>query len=111
MRRVEQVGATIVEHGSPARGRRRNTQPEETHGGFGKHSAGHADGGLHDDGLNDVGKNMSCNDTPVAGAERPRGFEELPFLDRQNLRAHQTRVAYPPADAQRQNEAEYAWPE
>jgi len=53
---VEEVGARVVQHGAPAGGGRGNTEPEEAHGGFSKDRARHTDGSLHNDGLNDVGK-------------------------------------------------------
>ena len=102
MRRVEQVGAAVVEHGSPTRGGRRNAEAKKTHGRFGENGAGHADGGLHDYRLNDVGKNVANDDAQIAGAESPRRFDEFAFARGENLSADQARVADPSAEEKAQ---------
>src|SRR5580700_6737576 len=63
MRRVEQVRAAVVEHGSPARGRRRDAESKKTHGGFREDGSGHADGGLHDHRLNNIRQNVAGNNS------------------------------------------------
>src|SRR5580658_3237655 len=52
MRRVEQMSAAVVEHGSPGRGWRRDAETEKAHGGFGEDGSGHPDRGLHNYWLN-----------------------------------------------------------
>lgn len=108
MRRAEEVSAAVVEHGAPACGGRRNTESEKAHGGFSKDGASHPDCGLHDYRLNDVGKNVAREDTPVGGAESARGFDELALLDGQHLGADQAGVADPSADAERDDQIEDA---
>src|SRR6266851_3027409 len=54
LRSVEQVGAAIVEHGSPTGGGGSYTQTQKTHGGFSENGARHADRCLHNYGLNNV---------------------------------------------------------
>src|ERR1700692_307818 len=95
MRRVEQVVATVVEHGSPTRRRRRYAESEKAHRGFGKNGSGHADGGLHDHGLNDVRQNMADDDPQIARAQSAGGFDEFALARGENLSANQTSVADP----------------
>src|SRR5579863_650330 len=63
MRRIEQMRAPIVEHGPPARGRRRYAKSEKAHGGIRENRPGHADRSLHHDGLNNVGQNVAGNNS------------------------------------------------
>src|SRR5205807_6671397 len=86
MRRVEQVRAGVVEHGAPACGWWRHAEAQKAHGRFGKDGAGHADRGLHDDRLNDVGENVSNNHAPVACAQGSRRFHILALARRQKDR-------------------------
>src|SRR5580704_1365790 len=110
MRRVEQVGATVVEHGSPTRRRRRHAESEKAHGGFGKNGSGHADGGLHNHGLNDVRQNMAADYPHVARAQRARSFDEFAFAGGENLSAHQACIAHPTSQRKRENKIENARP-
>ena len=100
--------ATVIEHGSPARGGRRNAEAKKTHGRFGEDGAGHADRGLHDYRLNDIGKNVANDDAQIAGAESARGFNEFAFPRGQNLSANQARVAHPSAERERDHKIEDA---
>src|ERR1700722_13410317 len=109
MGRIEEVRAAIVEHRSPAGGRRRDAESEKTHGGFGENGSGHADGGLHDDWLNDVGQNMAHDNAEIAGAKGAGCFDEFAFAGGEDLSANQTSVANPSAERERENEIEDAW--
>src|ERR1700680_3227059 len=104
MRSVEQVGAAIVEHGSPTGGRRRDAESEKTHGGFGENGSGHADRSLHHNGLNNVRQNVADDDAQVAGAKGARGFDEFAFAGGEHLSANQTRVADPSAQREREHQ-------
>src|ERR1035437_8066915 len=108
MWRVEQVGAAVVEHGSPTGGGRRDAESEKTHGGFGEDGSGHADRGLDDDRLNDVGQNVADDDAQVAGTESAGGFNEFAFTGGEDLSADQARVADPSAQGEREHEIEDA---
>src|SRR2546427_9835903 len=105
---IEQMGTAIVEHGPPAGRGRGDAETKETHGGFGEDSSGHADGGLHDDRLNDVGQNVADNDAQVAGSEGARGFDEFTLAGSQDLSANQAVVAHPTAQPERKNPGEDA---
>src|SRR5579864_5006430 len=89
VRSLEKIHAAVVEHGSPACGGRRNTEPEETHGGFGEDGAGHANRRLHDYWLNDIGKNVAYDDAQIGCAQRAGGFNEFAFPRSQDLSANQ----------------------
>src|SRR5580698_7251887 len=108
MRRVEQMGATVVKHGSPAGGRRRNTQAEKAHGGFSENGSGHADGGLHDYGLNNVRENVAGDDAKIAGSEGAGGFDVFLFAGGQHLGTDQAGVSDPTAERQCEHKIEDA---
>ena len=57
------------------------------------------------------GKNVPHDDAQVACAQCARGFHEFAFAHRQHLRAHQSRIAHPSANRQRQDQIEDAGPE
>src|SRR5215467_8860003 len=103
---VEQVGATIVEHGSPAGRGRRNTKTEETHSRFGEDGSSHADRGLHNHRLNDVWQDVADDDTQIAGVECTGGFDEFAFASCEDLSADQTRISDPSAEGESENEIE-----
>ena len=92
------MSAAVVEHRAPARRRRRHTKAEKTHGGLGEDGSGHANGGLHDHRLNDVGQDVADDNTQVAGAEGSRGFNEFALPGSQDLSADQTSVTNPSAE-------------
>src|SRR5580692_11177394 len=108
MRGVEQVGAAVVEHRSPACRGRRDAEPEETHGGFGEDGSGHADGGLHNYGLNNIRENVADNNSQIGGAEGTGGFDEFAFASGENLSANHARVTDPSAEGEREDEVEDA---
>src|SRR2546429_483215 len=102
------MSATIVEHGAPTGGGRRHAEAEETHGGFREDRTSHADGGLHDHWLNNVGENMTNDHAQIACAQRPCRFHELTLACGQYLRTHQARVSYPASEGEGEHEVEYA---
>src|SRR5271169_1709934 len=95
MRRVEQVGAAVVEHGPPTGRRRRHAETEKAHCCFREDGSGHADGGLHDYGLNNVWENVTHNDAQVTGAEGACSFDEFTLTRCEDLSANQAGVADP----------------
>src|SRR6202795_1872229 len=94
---VEQVSATVVEHGSPTGGRRGDAECEKTHGCFGEDGACHADGSVDDDRLNNVGENVADHDAQIAGAKGQRGFDKFAFAGGQDLSTDKSRVTDPTA--------------
>ena len=104
VRGVEQVGAAVVEHGSPTGGGGRDAESEKTHGGLGEDGSGHADRGLNDDRLNDVGKNVADDDAQIAGAEGAGGFDEFAFAGGEDLSADEAGIAHPTAERKREHE-------
>src|SRR5579864_3719894 len=95
VRSLEKIHPAVVEHGSPACGGRRNTEAEKTHGGFGEDGAGHANRGLHDDGLNDIRKDVAHDDAQIGCTQSARSFDKFAFPGSQDLSANQARVADP----------------
>src|SRR5215831_16044557 len=108
MRGVEEMGAAVVEHRTPARGRRRNAEAEETHGGFGQDRACHSDRSLHDYRLDDIWQDVAYDDAQIAGAERAGCFHEFSFTGSEHLATNQARVTNPSAQRERQHQAEDA---
>ena len=104
VRGVEEVGTGLVEHGAPAGSRCRDAESEETEGSFGEDRAGHADRGLHDERLDDIGQNVAQEEAEVRSAERAGGFDELALSHGENLRADQAGVADPPGDGECENQ-------
>src|SRR4029077_2216087 len=108
MRRVEQVGTAVVEHGSPAGRWRRHAESEEAHRGLGENCSSHADRRLHDHRLDNVGQDVTNNNAQVAGAKGARGFDEFAFPRDQHLSADEASVADPSAEGKRENQIEDA---
>src|SRR5450432_3307651 len=98
------MGTAVIEHRSPTRGRRWHAESEKAHGGFGENRSRHADRGLHDYGLNNVGKNVADDDAHIAGSEGAGGFHELSFARGENLTAHEPRVSHPASERQREHQ-------
>src|ERR1017187_595428 len=98
------MSAAVVEHRSPTGGGWRNAESEETHGSFGEDGSGHADRGLDDDRLNDIGQNVADDDAQIAGAESARSFDELTLAGSEDLPPNQARVADPSAKREREHE-------
>ena len=87
VRGVEEVAAGVVEHGAPAGKRSEDAETEKAEGGFGKDGSGHADGGLDENGLKNIGQEMAEED---ARGGRPKGFcgqDEFEFFDFEYLGA------------------------
>src|SRR5450631_3354719 len=107
---VEKVGAPVVEHSPPTGRGRGHAETQEAHGRFGQYGASHPNGRLHDDGLNNVGKNMANDDAEIARAQSFSGFDEFAFASRENLSTNQAGVANPASQRKRQHEIEDAGP-
>src|SRR5258708_39575 len=108
MRRIEEMGAAVVEHSSPTRGRRRYAEAKEAHGRFGQDGSGHADRGLYDHGLNNVWQNVADDDAKIAGPESAGSFDEFTLAGGENLAADQASIAYPSSERERENQIEDA---
>ena len=102
--------AAVVEHGSPTGGWRRNTESEKAHGGFGKNCAGHADCGLHDDGLNNVRQDMTHNDAEIARPQSASGFDEFALARGEDLSANETSITDPSAKRESENQIKNSRP-
>ena len=100
VRGVEKVGAGVVQHASPTGNRRRNTETEKAHGGFGEDGRSHADGGLDDDRLHDVGENVADEDSPIAGSESTGGFDVFALAGGEDLGADKASVSDPASNDQ-----------
>ncbi len=91
------MGAGVVEHAAPAGRRRWKAQSQEAERSLSQNGSCHADGSLHDDGLQDVGQDMAGKDAQVRGAQGAGSFHEFPLLDGEHLGPHQASVAtHPP---------------
>ena len=105
---VEEVGASVIEHGAPAGGGRGYAKPEKAQRGFGEHGAGHADGGLHDERLQKIGQDVSCDEAQVGGAERACGFDKLTLSQGENLGADEARIPDPAGEGEGKDEIDEA---
>src|SRR5579872_4548260 len=101
MRRVEQVRATIVKHGSPARSGRRYAETEKAHGSFGENSSRHANGGLHNNRLNNIGEDVADDHAQITGSQCASSFHKFTLPSGKHLRAHQTCIANPASKRKR----------
>ena len=77
VRRIEQVRASLIQHGSPTGRRRRNTQAQKAECCFSKDGPSHADGSLHSHRLQDVGKNVPEQDANIRSTQCSRRFHKL----------------------------------
>ena len=102
------MGAAIVQHSAPTSRWRRHTQAEKAHSGFSEDCAGHADGRLHHDRLNNVGQNVARDDAEIAGTERAGGFHIFAFAGGQHLSADKARIAHPASEREGENKIENA---
>ncbi len=89
------MGAGVVEHGSPGGGGRLNAEAEEAEGGFGEDGSGHANGGLHEEGLEDVREDMAEHEVEVGCAEGAGGLNVLALFDAEDLSADEACVVDP----------------
>src|SRR6266851_6384601 len=108
MRRIEEMGAAIIQHGAPACRRRRDAESQKAHGGFGENRSRHAYRGLHDHRLNDVWQNVADDDAKIAGPESAGSFDEFTLACGENLAADQASIAYPSSERERENQIEDA---
>ena len=81
-----------------------DAEAEEAEGGFGEDGGGHPDGGLDEHGLEGVGKDRTCEQAEVRGAERASDLDELPFADLGDLGADEAGVADPGGQGEREDE-------
>ncbi len=94
----------------PPTGRGRGqTQTEKAERGFGQNSSRHADGCLHDDGLQNIGQDMPGKNAQIGGAKGARGFDEFPFLYGEYLGSYQAGIADPSADGQGKHQVQKPW--
>jgi len=89
------------EHRSPT-GRGAECRGLETTAWLREDDAGHADGGLNHDGLDDVGEDVAEEDAQAAGAEGSRGVDVFTVADGHDLGSNQARVSGPAADGEGQ---------
>ena len=104
MRRVEEVGAGVVEHGAPAWRGGWDAEAEEGERGFGEDDSAHADGGLDEQRLHHVGQDVAEEDARAAGSEGAGGFHVFALFDGEDLRADEARVAGPASDCEGEDE-------
>jgi hypothetical protein len=104
----EEVGAGVVEHGSPGGGWGLDAEAEEAEGGFGEDGGGHAYGGLDQEGLEDVGQDVMEHEAEVAGAEGAGGLDELPLFDGEHLGADEAGVVDPAGEGKGEDEVQQA---
>ncbi len=103
---LEEVGAGVVEHGTPGGSGRLHTEAEEAEGGFGEHGGGHSDGCLYEEWLDDVGQDVAEQQAGVGGTERARGLEELALFQGHDLGADEAGVVYPTGEGEREDEVQ-----
>src|ERR1051326_2057769 len=97
------MAARVIEHGAPTGDGSKHTETEEAQSGLRENRSGHADGGLNQNGLKNIGQEMLPNDSEVRSAERACGYCEFKFFDFEDLRTRQTRIAGPTGDDERKD--------
>src|SRR5207344_469962 len=97
MWRVKQMGAGIVQHGSPTCRGWRHSQAEKAQCSFREHSAGHSDGRLHDDWLKNIWQDVAREDMQITRAECARRLDKFALLDGKHLGSNKTRIPHPTA--------------
>ncbi len=105
---LEEVGAGVVEHGTPGGGGGLDAEAEKAEGGFGKDGGSHADGGLDDEGLDNVGEDMAEHEVEVSGTEGAGGLDELALLDGEYLGADEAGVVDPTGEGEGEDEVQEA---
>jgi hypothetical protein len=98
------VGAGVVEHGSPGGGGGLDAEAQEAEGGFGEDGCGHADGGLDEQGLEDVGEDVAEHEVEVGGAHGAGGLDVFALLDGEDLGADEAGVVDPAGEGEREDE-------
>ena len=105
------MGAGVVEHGSPTGCGGGDAEAEEGQRGFSEDDAGHADGGLNHDGLDDVGEDVAEEDAEWACAQCSGGVDVFTVADGHDLGADEARIAGPSTDGEGEDEVGEAWAE
>src|SRR5437879_10598466 len=85
--------ASVIEHGAPTRDRGEDSEAKKAEGGFGEDGACNADGGLNQNGLENIRQQMARHDSYRGCAKRARSEDEFEFFHLQDLRASEARVA------------------
>ena len=109
MGRVEEVGACVIEHGAPRGCGRGDAETEEAERGFRENGSGHADGGLHDERLDDVRKDVTEKDAGIGGAEGSGCLDELALTDGHDLGSDEARVADPTGEGEGDDQVDESW--
>ena len=104
MRRVEEMGPRVVEHRSPTGHRRRNAEAEEAQCGFRQDGCRHAYCCLHDHRLQNIWKNVACEDAEIVCSESTGRFHVFAFSRCHHLSAHETGVVDPAGDGECEND-------
>ena len=100
----EEVGAGVVEHGSPGWGGGLDAESEEAEGGFGEDGCGHTDGCLDEKGLEDVGKDVAEHEVEVGCAEGAGGLDILALFDAEDLSSDEAGVVDPTGESEGEDE-------
>ena len=104
VRGVEEVGASVIEHGAPAGGGGWYAKPEKAQGGLGEHGSGHADSSLHDERLQQVGQDVPCDEAQIGGAESAGSFDKLTLPQGEHLGTDEARIVDPAGDREGEDE-------
>ena len=104
--RIEEMRSPVVEHSSPACRGRWDAETEKAKCGFREHGRSHADGGLNDQWLQDVGKDVAAEDAEIRGSKGAGGFDEFARPDGHDLCADETSVADPSGEGESEDEIE-----
>ena len=85
----------VEEDASPRRYVGRESEAEEREGRLGEDRAADTDRRGDEDRRKHVRQDVAGDDPPVGVPDGPRGFDELLLLEREELRAHQSRDRHP----------------
>ena len=102
------MGASIVEHGAPARGGSGYSEPEKAESGFCEDGAGHADGGLHDERLQEIGQDVSRDEAQIGRTESARGFDKLALAQGEHLGSNEACIADPTGEGKGEDQIDEA---
>src|SRR5229473_3720997 len=103
VRRVKQMAARVIQHSAPTGNRSEDSDAEKAQRGFGEDHAGHSDGGLNQDRLENIGQEMAQQNPRVRSPQGTRGHDKFQFFYFERLRASQTRIPGPAGHGQREN--------
>ena len=104
VRGVEEVERASLSMASPTWRGSGDAEAEKRESGFGEDDAGHADGCLDEDRLEDVGQDVAEEDAQAAGTERAGGIDIFSIAHGHDLRADEARIAGPSADGEGEHE-------